>query len=406
MLRPLFIFQRAGTLYGSAGLHITANNVRIHGDGSQQSILYTDYTAQYLPVCQARDVNNATNDPCGIITVLGANVTVDHLGILGNENFGGTVGTNGRGRGVYGHNASSINVIGPDELYVHDIWSARMVGETPYSDCSSNSYVDHLIQFNNNVVVNSPSNGPNTNCGGNLQTAQFLGNVCHDVDICLTPFAANTIVRDNYIDFTIRNARSGAAQIVLGGPIRGAHATVIGNEITGINSTAAAVSLIQLGDASKHPGASIISGNRIHDNFIGTETQGGAIHCQNCVGPVSIINNVITNTGRNGWGNTNPCIDLSGIALKSVMIGGNICRDGGSGRSSVEQIGVRIEVGKQRCEQCLHWPQLVWRSKPSCVHRGARRSDGFCHQRQRRPTCQTASTETVTAGSRALQARH
>ena len=305
-------FPTGSYLFTRSGFSIKRSRVKILGSGNgailQDNLIGNSFAPLSAPV------------PCGFISpVDSGDIEISKLGLYGLSPFGSSMT----------RQKKAICATGSFErLYVHDVLARNISGEAIYAD---NLKPGEVI-FSSNIVEDCAKNALNTN-SATLASVTVTDNVVRKVS-----GAAILVVSQRAL--VARNKITG------GGPI-GADVvnvavssffTIAINEITDVDTSLAATSLIHIGfHGSGLNGSGLVVGNVIRDNQTLNETQGGAILLDDVSGPVLIENNLIErNHACNRSGG--PALSIANKTDKVLIVDNTI-----RGSAGDQDIGIRIE---------------------------------------------------------------
>jgi hypothetical protein len=215
-----------------------------------------------------------------------------------------------------------------DRLSVHDVLARNISGEAIYADGLKRAQVT----FSSNTVEDCAKNALNTNSG----------------------VFENVIVTDNVIRkvngasiLVVSQRTTVARNKIIGGGAIGADVVnvavtklfvIAANEISGIDSSLAATSLIHVGfPGSRLNGSGVVVSNVIRDNRTLNDTSGGSIMVDDVSEPVLIQNNLIERN-RGSSRSEGPAISVANQADKVLILGNTI-----RGVEGSQDTGIRVE---------------------------------------------------------------
>ena len=306
-------FPRGRYLFTRRGFLINPSTIRVQGAGQALSILQDNMAgngfARWTPP-----------GACGFLT--SANVPdleISDLALYGLSGFGSSMTRLKKAvcaTGSFG------------KLYVHNVLARNISGEAIYADDSAPG----SVIFSNNTVEDSAKNALNTNSGA-LKDVSVTNNIIRRVSGAAVLVVSQTAsVTGNRITGSMPSG-SDAVNVATT-----KFFTIAGNEISGVDMSLAATSLIHAGfHGSGLNGGGIIAGNALRDNKTLNEFGGGAIFIDDLSGPVLIANNVIERNGHCCQAGV-PGISIANRTDK-VWVTGNTIR----GSRSDQDVAIRIE---------------------------------------------------------------
>jgi len=258
--------------------------------------------------------------PCGFISPIDSgNIEISKLAFYGLAPFGSSMT----------RRKKAICATGSFErLYVHDVVTRNISGEAIYAD---NLKPGEVI-FSSNIVEDCAKNALNTNSAV-LANVTVTDNVVRNVN-----GAAVLVVSQRAL--VARNKITGGGAI--GADVVNVAAanffTIAANEISGVDSSLAATSLIHVGSyGSGLNGSGLLVGNVIRDNQTLNETGGGSILVDDISEPVLIENNLIERK-RGCCRSGGPAISIANKADR-VLIADNTIR----GFEGNQDMRIRLE---------------------------------------------------------------
>lgn len=256
---------------------------------------------------------------CGFLSPIDSDIEVSNLALYGLAPFGSSITR--RKKGICATGSF-------DSLNVHDIVARHISGEALYAqDLKSGK-----VTFFSNTVEDCAKNALNTN-SATLAEVAITDNVIKKVS-----GAAILIVSTRAL--VARNKITGGAPT--GSDAVNVAVTsffaIASNEITGVDTSLAATSLIHIGfHGSGLNGSGVVAGNIIRDNQTLNATSGGAIFVDDVSEPVLIENNVLERNGRCCRVGS-PAISIANKADKVFIVNNTI-----RGSEKDQDVGVRIE---------------------------------------------------------------
>jgi len=307
-------FPTGSYLFTRLGFSIKRSQLKILGSGNGTAILKDNLIGNSFPPLTAPE-------PCGFISpVDSADVEISNLTLYGLAPFGSSMT----------RRKKAICASGSfDRLYVHDVVARNISGEAIYAE----NLKSGEVTFSSNTVEDCAKNALNTNSAA-LASVTVTDNVVRKVS-----GAAILVVSQRAL--VARNKITGGAPI--GADVVNVAVTrfftIALNEITGVDTSLAATSLIHVGfHGSGLNGSGLVVGNVIRDNQTLNETQGGAILLDDVSEPVLIDNNIIERN-RGCCRSGGPAISIANKADK-VLIADNTIR----GFAGDQDIGIRLET--------------------------------------------------------------
>jgi hypothetical protein len=257
--------------------------------------------------------------PCGFLSPVDEDVEISSLTLSGLAPFGSSMTRRKKGICATGSFES---------LKVHDVVARNISGEAIYAE----DLKPGEVTFSSNTIEDCAKNGLNTNSAA-LAEVVITGNVIRKVNgAAILVVSKRALISGNRITGP---APTGADAVNVA---VASFFTIAGNEITGVDTSLAATSLIHVGfHGSGLNGTGLVAGNTIRDNQTLNETGGGAILVDDVSAPVLIENNLIERNGR-CCHSQSPAISIANKA-DNVFIVNNTIR--GSERD--QDVGIRIE---------------------------------------------------------------
>lgn len=306
-------FPTGSYLFTRPGFWIKRSHVKILGSGNDTAILKDNLIGNGFPPLTGPE-------PCGFISpVDSADIEISNLTLYGLAPFGSSMT----------RRKKAICATGSFErLYVHDVVARNISGEAIYAD----NLKPGEVTFSSNTVEDCAKNALNTNSAA-LASVTVTDNVVRKVN-----GAAILVVSQRAL--VARNKITGGAPI--GADVVNVAVTrfftIAVNEITDVDASLAATSLIHVGfHGSGLNGSGLVVGNVIRDNQTLNETQGGAILLDDVSEPILVENNLIERN-RGCCRSGGPAISIANNADK-VLITDNTIR----GFEGDQELGIRLE---------------------------------------------------------------
>jgi hypothetical protein len=307
-------FPAGSYLFTRPGFSIKRSQLKILGAGSGTAILKDNLMGNSFPPWTAPE-------PCGFISpVDSGDIEISNLTLYGLASFGSSLT----------RRKKAICATGSFErLYVHDVVARNISGEAIYAE---NGKPGEVI-FSSNTVEDCAKNAFNTNSAA-LASVTVTDNVVRKV-------SGASILVVSQRALVARNKITGGAPIgadVVNVAVT-SFFTIAANQITGVDTSLAATSLIHVGfHGSGLNGSGLVVGNVIRDNQTLNETQGGAILVDDVSEPVLIENNLIERN-RGCCGSAGPAISIANKADRVLIVDNTI-----RGSEGDQDIGIRLET--------------------------------------------------------------
>ena len=306
-------FPTGSYLFSRQGFLIRGSSLKLTGSGNQLSILKDNLIGNSFPPFRG-------TEPCGFLSPVDfSNIEISNLALYGLAPFGSSMT----------RRKKAICASGSfDRLYVHDVVARNISGEAIYAEDLKRGQVI----FSSNTIEDCSKNGLNTNSLA-LTNVSVTDNVVHKVNgAAILVVSQNALVARNKIT---GGAPSGADVVNVA---VGKLFTIAANEISGLDTSLAATSLIHIGFyGSGLNGSGVVIGNLITDNQTLNETSGGAIFVDDVAQPVLIENNIMERN-RGCCLPGNPAISIAN-KVDEILVVGNTMR----GSEPYQDVGIRIE---------------------------------------------------------------
>lgn len=306
-------FPIGSYLFTRLGFSIRQSHLKLTGSGNQTALLRDNLVGNSFPPVGG-------TEPCGFLTPIDfSDVEISSLALYGLAPFGSSMT----------RRKKAICATGSfDRFYVHDVVAQSVSGEAIYAD----DVKPGEVIFSSNTVENCSKNALNTNSAV-LANVTVTDNVVKKVS-----GAAILVVSQNAL--VARNKITGGAPIgtdVVNVAV-GKFFTIAANEITGLDTSLAATSLVHVGfHGSGLYGSGVVVGNLLKGNQTLNETVGGAIFIDDVSSPVLIENNVIEKNAS-CCSSEGPAISIANKVDKVLIVGNTI-----RGSETYQDIGVRVE---------------------------------------------------------------